>query len=236
VADEETAFCGAALHDLGLVPPYRRDNRFEVDGADAAREFCSKHQVPPERTDPIWEAIALHPSAGIATRLEAEIALVHLGAGLELFGLTPTRGQLMKSELKDLKSIAQQFFAAYDAHDVEGMVACCADDAKAWYAPYGRDSVMLVRGGIDAVWRAFQTIPDLRVKVSEMILAEGNTVVAQAWIGGPFPVDVPGIVKKDQVVSIPHLFVLRVAPNRKISRLDCYFDNTVLGSIKATAF
>jgi hypothetical protein len=87
VADEEAAFCGAALHDLGLVPPYRRDNRFEVDGADAAREFCSKHQVPPERTELIWESIALHTSSEIATRFAGEIALVHLGAGLELFGL-----------------------------------------------------------------------------------------------------------------------------------------------------
>src|SRR6202050_5919711 len=51
VADEEAAFCGAALHDLGLVSPYRRDNRFEVDGADAAREFCTMHQVSPERSD-----------------------------------------------------------------------------------------------------------------------------------------------------------------------------------------
>src|SRR6267143_3411746 len=32
VADEEAAFCASALHDLGLVPAYRRDNRFEVDG------------------------------------------------------------------------------------------------------------------------------------------------------------------------------------------------------------
>src|ERR1700694_2201012 len=37
VVDEEAAFCGAVLHDLGLVPPYRRDNRFEVDG----RGCCS---------------------------------------------------------------------------------------------------------------------------------------------------------------------------------------------------
>ena len=87
VVDEEAAFCGAVLHDLGLVPPYRRDNRFEVDGADAARQFCSKHQVPPERADLVWKAIALHTSPGIATRLADEIALVHLGAGLELFGL-----------------------------------------------------------------------------------------------------------------------------------------------------
>ena len=87
VIDEEAAFCASALHDLGLVPAYQRDNRFEVDGADAARQFCSKHQVPPERADLVWEAIALHTSPGIATRLADEIAVVHLGAGLELFGL-----------------------------------------------------------------------------------------------------------------------------------------------------
>ena len=83
VVDEEAAFCDAVLHDLGLVPPYRRDNRFEVDGADAARQFCSKHQVAPERADLVWKAIALHTSPGIATRLADEVALVHLGAGLE---------------------------------------------------------------------------------------------------------------------------------------------------------
>src|ERR1700746_3078124 len=87
VVDEEAAFCGAVLHDLGLVPPYRRDNRFEVDGADAARQFCSKHQVAPERADLVWKAIALHTSPGIATRLADEVALVHLGARLELLGL-----------------------------------------------------------------------------------------------------------------------------------------------------
>src|SRR5258708_26821173 len=84
--DEEAAFCGAVLHDLGLVPPYRVDNRFEVDGADAARQFCLKHRVTPERADLVWEAIAFHTSAGIASRMADEIALVHLGAGVELFG------------------------------------------------------------------------------------------------------------------------------------------------------
>ena len=85
--DEEAAFCAAILHDLGLVPPYRRDNRFEVDGADAARAFCATHQVSPERADVVWQAIALHTSPGIPTRLAAEIALVHLGAGLDFLGL-----------------------------------------------------------------------------------------------------------------------------------------------------
>jgi hypothetical protein len=87
VVDEEAAFCGTVLHDLGLVPPCRGDNRFEVDGADAAREFCMKHQVSQERADLIWQAIALHTSPGIPTRLAGEIALVHLGAGLDFLGL-----------------------------------------------------------------------------------------------------------------------------------------------------
>jgi hypothetical protein len=87
VLDEEAAFSAAILHDLGLVPPYRRDNRFEVDGADAARAFCATHQVSPERADVVWQAIALHTSPGIPTRLAAEIALVHLGAGLDFLGL-----------------------------------------------------------------------------------------------------------------------------------------------------
>jgi hypothetical protein len=86
IVDEEAAFCGAVLHDLGLVPAHLGENRFEVDGADAARKFCSLHQVSPERSDLVWEAIALHTSTGIASRMSAEIALVHLGAGLDLFG------------------------------------------------------------------------------------------------------------------------------------------------------
>ena len=87
VVDEEAAFCGAVLHDLGLIPPYRRDNRFEVDGAEAARQFCAKNRVTPERANLIWQAIALHTSPGIATRLADEVALVHLGAAVEVFGL-----------------------------------------------------------------------------------------------------------------------------------------------------
>jgi hypothetical protein len=87
VVDEEAAFCAAALHDLGLVPNYRRDNRFEVDGAEAARQFCFEHQVPPERADLVWRAIALHTSPGIAMRMADEIALVHLGAGLDFLGI-----------------------------------------------------------------------------------------------------------------------------------------------------
>ncbi|MEL7359213.1 MAG: hypothetical protein AAFN40_21985 [Cyanobacteria bacterium J06560_6] len=35
----------------------------------------------------LWDAIPLHTSVGIASRKRPAIALVHLGAGLDVFGL-----------------------------------------------------------------------------------------------------------------------------------------------------
>ncbi|MGB0122240.1 MAG: nuclear transport factor 2 family protein [Silvibacterium sp.] len=83
----------------------------------------------------------------------------------------------MKKNTKDYVSIAEQFFTAYDAHDVDGMLALCADGALGRYAPYGRESVVPIRGGIDVIWRAFpNAVPNFRVKVIELMPAEGNTV------------------------------------------------------------
>jgi steroid delta-isomerase-like uncharacterized protein len=142
----------------------------------------------------------------------------------------------MKNEIKDLKTVAQKFFGAYDAHDVDGMLALCADDSLGRYAPYGRNSVVPIQGGLDAIWRAFpQAVPGFRVEVDEMILAEGNSVVTQAIMSGPVPADVPGIAKKGQAVHIPHAYILRFDIQGGISRLDAYWDNTVINSVKPSA-
>ncbi|WP_318205267.1 HD domain-containing protein [Streptomyces sp. SCL15-4] len=85
--DRELAFVAAVLHDLGLVEAYQTPaERFEVDGADAARRFLERLRVPAERVDVVWDAIALHTSMGIATRKRPEIALVAVGSGLDFTG------------------------------------------------------------------------------------------------------------------------------------------------------
>ena len=100
----------------------------------------------------------------------------------------------MKGNAKDYVSTAQQFFTAYDAHDVDGMLGLCADGALGRYAPYGRESVVPIRGGVDVVWRAFpNAVPNFRVKVIELIPTDGNTVVIQAEMSGPIPAEVPGV-------------------------------------------
>ncbi len=115
------------------------------------------------------------------------------------------------------------------AHDVDGMLALCADGALGRYAPYGRESVVPIRGGIDVIWRAFpNAVPNFRVKVIELIPAEGNIVVIQAEMSGPIPAKVHGVAKKGQDVHIPHCYILRFDTDSKITRLDAYWDNTVV--------
>jgi hypothetical protein len=137
---------------------------------------------------------------------------------------------------KDLKAITEQFLGAYDAHEVDGMLALCADGAQGRYVPYGKGSVMPIRGGLEMIWRGFpQAVPDFRAEVVEMIEAQDNTVVVQALVGGTMPSDVPGVVKKGDVGRIAHAYIVRFNTDGKISRLDCYWDNTAINAIKASA-
>lgn len=85
--DEELFYLGALMHDLGLVPTATGSDRFEIVGADAADRFLIGQGVPADRRAVVWDAIALHTSVGIALRKRPEIALVHIGAGIDVLGV-----------------------------------------------------------------------------------------------------------------------------------------------------
>jgi len=57
--DRELLYLGAIMHDLGLTERFDGDQRYEVDGADAAREFLLQHGLPKDRAEVVWDAIAL---------------------------------------------------------------------------------------------------------------------------------------------------------------------------------
>ena len=82
--DEEMLFLGSVLHDLGLVETFIGEDRFEIDGADAASEFLSKQGYSDRKITVIWDAIALHTTLGVPQRKQPEIALVQLGAGIDV--------------------------------------------------------------------------------------------------------------------------------------------------------
>ena len=88
IFDSELLYVAALFHDLGLVDAYHTDTkRFEVDGADAAREFLRSHGIPDPKADLVWEAIALHTTPGIPQFIRPEIALTNAGVLLDVVGI-----------------------------------------------------------------------------------------------------------------------------------------------------
>ncbi|WP_432783396.1 HD domain-containing protein [Pseudomonas corrugata] len=85
--DREAVYLAALLHDLGLTNEFSAEQRFEVDGADAASRFLLANGYSKSKTELVWDAIALHSSAGIADRKQPEIALIYLGAHVDVMGL-----------------------------------------------------------------------------------------------------------------------------------------------------
>ena len=82
--DQEMLFLGSMLHDLGLVEAFVGDDRYEIDGADAAADFLSKRGYSDRKIAVIWDAIALHTTLGVSQRKQPEIALLHVGAGIDV--------------------------------------------------------------------------------------------------------------------------------------------------------
>ena len=86
--DLELLYAGAMFHDLGLTERYRASQlRFEVDSANAAREFLMQHGVDKADADKVWLAIALHTTPGVPEFLEPEIALVTAGVETDVLGI-----------------------------------------------------------------------------------------------------------------------------------------------------
>ena len=85
--DPELLYVAAAFHDFGLLKKFSSANeRFEVDGANAVRQFLTSHNVPEEQIQTAWQAIALHTTPGVTHYMRPEVALLYSGVGLDVLG------------------------------------------------------------------------------------------------------------------------------------------------------
>jgi hypothetical protein len=86
--DRELLYAGAMFHDMGLTPQHSSTHeRFEVDGADAARDFLKRHGIAQADIDTVWTAIALHTTPGIPVYMHPVVALVTAGVEMDVLGL-----------------------------------------------------------------------------------------------------------------------------------------------------
>ena len=86
--DLELLYVGAMFHDVGLTQGYRESMvRFEVDGANAARDFLLARGADEHTVRKVWLSIALHTTPGIPEFLDPEIALVTAGVETDVLGI-----------------------------------------------------------------------------------------------------------------------------------------------------
>ena len=84
--DLEVVAVGTILHDIGLSAAVSGSNRFEVNGAAAARSFVEERGISNRRAQLIWDLVALNSTPSIAFHKEAEVALGTMGIGLDYGG------------------------------------------------------------------------------------------------------------------------------------------------------
>ncbi|CAD6537376.1 hypothetical protein LMG28727_03448 [Paraburkholderia kirstenboschensis] len=85
--DPELLYVAAMFHDFGLTAGYGQSHlRYEVDGANAARDFLRSHGISEADSQMVWLAIALHTTNGISAHLFPMAALVAEGANMDLVG------------------------------------------------------------------------------------------------------------------------------------------------------
>src|ERR1700735_4918856 len=86
--DPELLYTGAMFHDMGLTHQHSSAHeRFEVDGANAARDFLRRHGIAQQDIDIVWTAIALHTTPGIPPHMHPLIALVTAGVEMDVLGI-----------------------------------------------------------------------------------------------------------------------------------------------------
>ena len=100
-ADVEVIAVANILHDMAWNPELdtikifvSKDKRFEVDGANAARDFLATLPASDgwdqRRTQLVWDAIALHTSSTIAWHKEPEVAVGQYGILIDVLGMHST--------------------------------------------------------------------------------------------------------------------------------------------------
>ena len=152
-ADLEQLYVGAIFHDLGLTEAYRDSHhRFEVDSADAARDFMLEHGASEGDARRVWLGVALHTTPGIPEFLDDEIELITAGVETDVLGIgyhdlseEERRAVVEAHPRPDFKNRILQAFAEGNRHRPETTFGNVNADVLAHFMPgFERDDFVEV--------------------------------------------------------------------------------------------
>ena len=142
--DTEAIVLSVLLHDLGWATDkslLSNDKRFEVDGANMAREFVKSHGGgwDRHRLQLLWDAIALHTTPSIAHHKEPEVLATQLGVMADFFGPNlPLPGQLITVE--EYKEVVTAFpRLGFKDELVKTMCGLCRDKKETTFDNFVAD-------------------------------------------------------------------------------------------------
>jgi hypothetical protein len=141
--DLESLYAAAMFHDIGLTERYRASSiRFEVDGANAARDFLTARGFDEANAQNVWLGIALHTTPGVPEFLAPEVALVQAGVEVDVLGVG--REQLSPEALAAVTAahprpqFKQRILAAFNdgmKHRPDSTFGTMNDDVLAHFDP-----------------------------------------------------------------------------------------------------
>ncbi|KAF2027330.1 hypothetical protein EK21DRAFT_72196 [Setomelanomma holmii] len=147
--DAEIFAVSAILHDLGWSHNpdlISTDKRFEVDGANAARDFLRTQGWSADRCQGVWDAIALHTIPSIACHSTPTTALVSASVMTELISPDVSSNILGETFVGATQDQWDEINAAFPRegwkeHLHETLVGLCRDKPEGcwgtWVAGFG---------------------------------------------------------------------------------------------------
>ena len=151
--DPELLYLASVFHDTGLVPPFAEPaQRFELDGADKARAFLLEHGFDEKDADLVWQAIALHTTPAVPSRMAPVVAATNLGVltdvvGLGMDDLDPARVEqvVARHPRGDFKGEFPRAYFEGQKHRPETTYGTVNADVVAHFMPGYRHGTMIER-------------------------------------------------------------------------------------------
>ncbi|TCK27619.1 nuclear transport factor 2 family protein [Pseudonocardia endophytica] len=145
--------------------------------------------------------------------------------------MTETLTAHHQSPTAGASDVVTRFFGAYRDHDVEAMVALCAETASLEYVPFelwGRQRVLRGAGTVATVGKPLwvgliQAFPDLSNTVRSVTADGHGNVAAEVVIGGTQARPWGTIGNQGRSFSEPHAFVFHVTDGL-IDHIAAYWD------------
>lgn len=188
--DLELVVLSCVLHDLGWATTkslVSDDKRFEVDGANIARDYIRDHAHGPEnwdaaRVQQVWYSIALHTEPSIAQHATPEVALTNLGIRTDLMPPGIPNGPPVTAEEYDAVVAAFPRPATFKEEFTQIMCGLCRDKPATTYhnfvggfgREYGLDGQGKGKEEYAAAWKENQVVNFLSMGLNGIAAYEGH--------------------------------------------------------------